>query len=138
MVTGRPHVDCGWAELVRAEDGEVLGRGRLMIYRDTTTSAVTSHTERPATAGDDLWRGQLDDTHLGDAVGDDALDDLLGLRHLRVEFADANATSGSRAAGQELAIEVLRVHGLASRQVVLDVRSTDGVLPAMLSEFGGN
>ncbi|MFN8638597.1 MAG: hypothetical protein U0360_03875 [Dehalococcoidia bacterium] len=137
MVTGRPHVDCGWAELVRAEDGQVLGRGRLMIYRDAATSAAVAHVERQGAAGDDLWRGQLDDTHLGDAVGDD-LDDLLGQRRLRVEFPDARSADGPRAAGQELTIEVVRVHGLASRQAVLDVRSTDGVLPAMLTELGGN
>ena len=64
--------------------------------------------------------------------------DLLGLRQVGVGCGDANATSCSRAAGQELAIEVLRVHGLASRQAVLDVRSSAGVLPAMLSELGGN
>jgi hypothetical protein len=123
--------DVGWGELVD-ESGSVLGRGHLFVSPNAQTSAAVAHVDKPQEPGDDAWTGRLDSFRASAAMGE-----LTSKYRLRMELPDEKAASGSRATGQELAVEVTAAQELEPGKYALELRSMDGVLPAALTELGG-
>jgi hypothetical protein len=123
--------DMGWGELVDAA-GAVLGRGHLFVSPNAQTSAAVAHVDKPQEPGDDAWHGRLDSFRSNGPIGE-----LPSSYRLRLELPDEQSASGPRATGQELAVEVTGAQELEPGKYALELRSTDGVLPAALTELGG-